>query len=83
MESNFDKLEGVVIVSISNLFHIFDKIRNPEKKNDNKTISLKHVESKKNLNLKLNSSEDPIKGINEIKQINTEQNQRNLNEKNS
>ena len=83
MENNFDKLQGVVIVSISNLFHIFDKIRNPEQKKDNKTISLKHVESKKNLNSKLNSSEDPIKGINEIKQINTEQNQRNLNEKNS
>ena len=44
MENNFDKLQGVVIVSISNLFHIFDKIRNPEQKKDNKTISIKHVE---------------------------------------
>ena len=78
-----DKLQGVVIVSISNLFHIFDKIRNPEQNKFNKRISFKNTESKKNINSKLNSSEDPIKGINEIKPVNTEQNQRNLNDKNS
>ena len=34
--NNNEKREGVVIVSMSNLFHIFDKIRNHEqKKNKN------------------------------------------------
>ena len=83
MENNFDKLQGVVIVSISNLFHIFDKIRNPEQKKVNKTITSKYTELKKITNSKLNSSEDPMKGINELKPINTEQNQRNLNDKSS
>ena len=48
MENNFYKLQGVVIVSISNLFHIFDKIRIPEQKKKQKSVpALKNQESKK------------------------------------
>ncbi len=46
--NNNEKREGVVIVSMSNLFHIFDKIRNPEQKKKQKSVpALKNQEPKK------------------------------------
>ena len=85
--NNNEKREGVVIVSMSNLFHIFDKIRNPEQKKKQKSVpALKNQESKKKAIPKFNSSEEPLKGFNEVKQVNTEQslkNSSNPNDKNS
>ena len=52
--NNNEKREGVVIVSMSNLFHIFDKIRNPEQKKKTKICSIiKKPRTKKKSNSKI------------------------------